>query len=124
MTAYDDYSLSNWIEEHPADLFHLIQSNVQWSFYFTKSVEYAIFCFAIWRSRRVCNNKLREELTKIEDDAASDRKVIETQISINTNIHHIRLTFYTQLFYFGSFFFASTPGAVFICKNMVQESNQ
>jgi hypothetical protein len=57
-------------------------------------VEYAIFCFAIWRSRRVNNKKLNEEITKIEDDAASDRKVLETQMSINNNIHEIRNKFY------------------------------
>lgn len=119
MTAYDDYALSQWIEEHPQDLFHLIQSNVQWSFYFTKAVEYSIFCFAIWRSKRVSNKKLNEEITKIEDDAASDRKVLETQMSINNNIHEIRNKFYTQLFWFGSFFFASTPVSVYICKTMV-----
>ena len=58
MTAYDDYALSKWIEEHPSDLFHLMQSSVQWSFYFTKVIEYFIFCFAIWRSKRVVNKKL------------------------------------------------------------------
>ena len=30
MTAYDDQKLSKWIEEHPSDLFHLIQSEIQW----------------------------------------------------------------------------------------------
>ena len=28
MTAYDDYALSKWVEEHPADLFHLFNSNI------------------------------------------------------------------------------------------------
>lgn len=28
MTAYDDQKLSKWIEEHPSDLFHLIQSEI------------------------------------------------------------------------------------------------
>lgn len=28
MSAYDDYALSKWIEDHPGDLFHLYQSNI------------------------------------------------------------------------------------------------
>ena len=28
ISAYDDYSLSKWVEEHPADLFHLMQSEI------------------------------------------------------------------------------------------------
>lgn len=28
LTAYDDYALTKWVEEHPADLFHLINANV------------------------------------------------------------------------------------------------
>lgn len=55
MAAYDDYKLSSWIEEHPGDLFHLLQSDIQWTFYFTKMIEYAIFLFAIWRSKSVAN---------------------------------------------------------------------
>ena len=76
MTAYDDQKLSKWIEEHPSDLFHLIQSEIQWQFYFTKIVEYFIFIFAIWRSRRVSNKKLQEQLSKIEDEKSSDEKIL------------------------------------------------
>lgn len=28
MTMYDDWKLSKWIEEHPADLFNLMQSEI------------------------------------------------------------------------------------------------
>ena len=28
MAAYDDFKLSEWVEEHPADLFHLMQSEI------------------------------------------------------------------------------------------------
>ena len=28
MTAYDDYSLSKWVQQHPSDLFHLMQSKI------------------------------------------------------------------------------------------------
>lgn len=38
----------------------------------TRSIEYGLFCFAIFRSKNVANRKLREEMTKIEDDAAAD----------------------------------------------------
>ena len=62
-------------------------------------------------------------MTKIEDDAASDRKSLQTQMNINSNIHSLRDKFYSQLFLFGSAFFASTPIAVFICNNSIQESN-
>ena len=58
LTAYDDYKMSRWIEEHPADLFHLMQANIQWSFYFTKLLEYLIFLAAILRSKYVNNKKL------------------------------------------------------------------
>jgi len=58
MAAYDDFKLSEWIEEHPGDLFHLLQSDIQWTFYITKMIEYSIFLFAIWRSKRVANKKI------------------------------------------------------------------
>ena len=63
MAAYDDFSMSKWIQEHPADLFHLMQSQIQWTFYLTKTIEYLIFCFAIWRSKRVNNKKHVERLS-------------------------------------------------------------
>ena len=73
---------------------------------------------------RVNNKKLEEEMTKIEDDQASDQRVLKTQANISSNIHMLRNMFYSQLFVFGTLFFASTPMAVYICKNFVQESNQ
>ena len=74
LTAYDDYKLSEWVQEHPADLFHLMQSDIQWTFYFTRFIEYCIFLFAIWRSKRVANKKLQEDISKIEDNAAGDQR--------------------------------------------------
>ena len=72
LAAYDDFKLSEWIEEHPADLFHLLQSEIQYSFYITRLIEYSIFVFAIWRSKRVANKKFNEDIDKIEEDAAGD----------------------------------------------------
>jgi hypothetical protein len=60
LAAYDDMKMSEWLQEHPADLFHLMQSNIQWTFYATKMVEYALFIFAVWRSQRVNAKKLFE----------------------------------------------------------------
>lgn len=77
LTAYDDYALSKWVQEHPGDLFHLMQSNIQWTFYFTKFLEYCIFLFAIWRSKRVNNKKLNEELTKISESEGTDVRELE-----------------------------------------------
>ena len=68
LTAYDDYKLSEWVQEHPADLFHLMQSDIQWTFYMTRSLEYLLFLFALWRSKRVANKKLVEDTAKIEEN--------------------------------------------------------
>ena len=77
MTAYDDYALSAWVEEHPNDLFHLFNSNIQWTFYATKFVEYIIFVFALWRSCRVTNHKLNDSLEQIDENKAADEKELE-----------------------------------------------
>ena len=90
MTAYDDYALSKWVEEHPADLFHLMQSNVQWTFYFTKFIEFLLFAFAVWRSKRVNNKKLNEKVEEIEANQAGSEKTNALQMDISNNIHVIR----------------------------------
>ena len=51
-----------------------MQSDIQWTFYITKLVEWIIFSFAIWRSLRVCNKKFNEAQTQIEDDKSIDTK--------------------------------------------------
>mmetsp|Transcript_13184 Transcript_13184/g.20536 ORF Transcript_13184/g.20536 Transcript_13184/m.20536 type:complete len:131 (+) Transcript_13184:1325-1717(+) len=76
LSAYDDYSLSKWVEEHPADLFHLMQSEIQWTFYATKMVEFFVFAFGVWRSKRVCQKKLDEQQEKLEEDAAVDQQQV------------------------------------------------
>jgi hypothetical protein len=124
MTAYDDYALSRWIEEHPSDLFHLFNSNIQWTFYFTKFIEYCIFLFALWRSNRVSSKKLNESLSQIEDDQASEQRELELQTNISTSIFAIRKGFFKQLFIVGTIFFASTPLSTIISANYIQESNQ
>lgn len=124
LTAYDDYKLSEWISEHPADLFHLLKSDIQWTFYFTRSIEYAIFCFAIWRSKRVANKKLDEETNKIEDDMAGDQKQNDMAITIQNNINSVRISFFNLLWFAGTGFFISTPIATTLTINFFRESNQ
>jgi hypothetical protein len=38
-------------------------------------MEYSVFCFAVWRSKRVNQNKLNESRQKVEDDLGSDQKL-------------------------------------------------
>ena len=124
MTAYDDYAMSQWIHSHPSDFFHLMQSGVQWTFYLTKFCEFLIFSFAIWRSKRVSNNKLNESIQKIEDDKASSERTAEMHITTSSNIHSIRIQFFNQLFFVGSIYFISLPISTWICNNYIQESTQ
>ena len=124
MTAYDDYALSKWVEEHPADLFHLMQSNVQWTFYLTKFIEFLIFAFALWRSKRVTNKKLDEKVEEIESNQAESEKTNALAMDINNNIHSIRLQFFNQLFWVGSIYFGSLPFSTILSVNLIQESSQ
>lgn len=124
MTAYDDYALSKHVEQHPNDLFHLFTSNIQWTFYATKLVEYLIFLFALWRSRRVNNQKLAASMEEIENNAAGEQKELELQETISTSIFKIRAAFFNQLWVVGTIFFASTPASILISTNFIQESNQ
>ena len=124
MTAYEDYALSNWIREHPADLFHLIQSNIQWTFYATRMFEFAIFSFAIWRSKRVNNKKYLESMQKIEDDQGTELKQLELQSTFSSNIYHLTNQFYNQLMVFGSLFFFSIPLSTMVSASYMSESNQ
>ena len=94
MAAYEDFKLSEWIQEHPADLFHLIQSNIQWTFYLTKGIEYLIFAFAIWRSLRVNRKKWQEQSEKVEDDQTQDKKAQDLQMSITNNVFKLRDQFF------------------------------
>lgn len=54
-------------------------------------VEYSIFLFAIGRSKRVANKKIKETETQIEEDMSSDRKQLDMHFEIQSNIHKIRL---------------------------------
>ena len=124
MAAYDDYALSKWISEHPSDLFHLMQSSVQWTFYLTKGVEYAIFCFALWRSKRVNNKKLQESLDKIGEEQGTEVKALEFQASMSNNIFRIRDQFFNQLWIMGTLFFASTPLAQVLSSKYLSPASQ
>lgn len=124
LTAYDDYKLSEWVQEHPADLFHLMQSDIQWTFYMTRSLEYCLFLFALWRSKRVANKKLVEDVGRIEENQAGDPKQNQTAINMNQNINKLRIDFFNQLWMVGSMFFASTPLSTMFANNFVRESNQ
>lgn len=90
---YDDWKLSKWIEEHPADLFNLMQSEINLSFYLTKLIEYFIFLFAIWRSTRVSNQKLTQQLKKVEMEQG-DLDVLQRDHQINASIHTLRINFF------------------------------
>lgn len=124
MTAYDDYKLSKWIEEHPSDLFNLINSNIQWTFYATKGVEYLIFLFALWRSKRVNNQKLNESLNKISENEGTEKKQLELQANISNNIFKIRDSFFNTLWFVGTLFFLSTPLSTHISRKYIDRSNQ
>ena len=90
----------------------------------TKFIEFCVFSFAIWRSKRVTNNKLGEKVEEIESNQAGSLKTNQMQIDITNNIHSIRLQFFNQLFWIGSLYFAALPVSTIVSVNMVDESNQ
>mmetsp|Transcript_1820 Transcript_1820/g.3194 ORF Transcript_1820/g.3194 Transcript_1820/m.3194 type:complete len:246 (-) Transcript_1820:11-748(-) len=124
LSAYDDYKLGEWMEAHPADLFHLMQSSIQWTFYMTKMAEYALFAFATWRSLRVNRQKLVQEELAREADQAADPRQLSQRAEIDQNLHRLREQFFRQFFVCGSLFFLSTPASTLLCQRAIQESNQ
>mmetsp|Transcript_24215 Transcript_24215/g.37302 ORF Transcript_24215/g.37302 Transcript_24215/m.37302 type:complete len:246 (-) Transcript_24215:20-757(-) len=124
LAAYDDYSLTKWIEEHPADLFHLMQSDIQWTFYVTKFIEFGIFSFAVWRSLRVNRKNLNEQTDSLEADQATDKRELEVAATINNSIFDLREMFFQQLWVLGTVFLLSSPVSTTICKEWVSESQQ
>ena len=87
-------------------------------------IEYSIFLFAIWRSKRVANKKIQQTETEIEDDMSSDRKQLDMHYEIQSNIHKLRLQFFNQLWLVGSLFFLSLPVSTIFSIHFIQESNQ
>lgn len=76
-------------------MFHLISSSIQSKFYITRLIEFSIFCFAVWRSKRVNHKKLNESMQKIEENEGGDQKELEIQSVANSNIHKIRDQFFS-----------------------------
>lgn len=87
-------------------------------------VEYAIFLFAVWRSKRVANKKIKETEVQIEEDMSTDRKQLDMHYEIQSSIHKIRLQFFNQLWTVGTLFFLSLPVSTIVSVNYIEESNQ